>query len=43
MTALLDERLRVLAKQTDTLEEKLGSLGRMAGRDSQTLKSMTRA
>lgn len=26
MTALLDERLRVLAKQTDTLEEKLGSL-----------------
>lgn len=43
MTALLDERLRVLAKQTDTLAEKLGSLGRMAGSDSQTLKSMTRA
>lgn len=41
MTMLLDGRLRVLAKQTDTLEEKLGSLGRMAGRDSQTLKSMT--
>lgn len=43
MTALLDERLRVLAAQTHTLEEKLGSLGWMAGRDSQTLKSMTRA
>lgn len=27
MTSLLDERLRVLAKQTDTLEEKVGSLG----------------
>lgn len=43
MTMLLDGRLRDLATQTHTLEEKLGSLGRMAGRDSQTLKSMTRA
>lgn len=43
MTSLLDERLRVLAKQTHTIEEKVGSLGWMAGNDSQTLKSMTRA
>lgn len=43
MTALLDERLRVLAAQTHTLEEKVSSLGWMAGSDSQTLKSMTRA
>lgn len=43
MTALLDERLRVLATQTHTLEEKVSSLGWMAGNDSQTLKSMTRA
>ena len=43
MTALLDERLRVLAKQTDTLEEKVGSLGWMAANGPQTLKSMTRA
>lgn len=43
MTALLDERLRVLAAQTHTLEEKVSSLGWMAGADSQTLKSMTRA
>jgi hypothetical protein len=31
MTALLDERLRVLAAQTHTLEEKVSSLGWMAG------------
>lgn len=43
MTALLDERLRVLAAQTHTFEEKVSSLGWMAGSDSQTLKSMTRA
>lgn len=43
MTMLLDGRLRVLAAQTHTLEEKLGSLGWMAANDSQTLKSMTRA
>lgn len=43
MTSLPDERLRVLAKQTHTLEEKVSSLGCMAGNDSQTLKSMTRA
>lgn len=43
MTMLLDERLRVLAAQTHTLEEKVSSLGWMAGSDSQTLKSMTRA
>ena len=43
MTALLDERLRVLAAQTHTLEEKVSSLGWMAGADAKTLKSMTRA
>lgn len=43
MTALLDERLRVLAAQTHTLEEKVSSLGWMAGAGAQTLKSMTRA
>lgn len=31
MTALLNERLRVLAAQTHTLEEKVSSLGWMAG------------
>lgn len=35
--------MRVLAAQTHTLEEKVSSLGWMAGSDSQTLKSMTRA
>lgn len=34
MTALLDERLRVLAAQTHTLEEKVSSLGWMAGADA---------
>lgn len=43
MTSLLDERLRGLATQTHTLEEKVSSLGWMAGNDSQTLKSMIRA
>lgn len=43
MIMLLDGRLRVLAAQTHTLEEKVSSLGWMAGSDSQTLKSMTRA
>lgn len=43
MTMLLDGRLRDLATQTHTLEEKVSSLGWMAGSDSQTLKSMTRA
>ena len=43
MTALLDERLRDLATQTHLIEEKVSSLGWMAGDDSKTLKSMTRA
>lgn len=43
MTMLLDGRLRDLATQTHLLETKVSSLGWMAGRDSQTLKSMTRA
>jgi len=43
MTALLVGRLRELATQTHLLEEKVSSLGWMAGSDSQTLKSMTRA
>lgn len=43
MTALLDERLRDLATQTHLLETKVSSLGWMAGADSKTLKSMTRA
>ena len=43
MTMLLDGRLRDLATQTHLLEEKVSSLGWMAGSDSQTLKSMTRA
>lgn len=43
MTALLDERLRVLAAQTHTLEEKVSSLGWMAANGPQALKSMTRA
>ena len=43
MTSLLDERLRVVAAQTHTIEGKVGSLGWMGGSDSQTLKSMTRA
>lgn len=43
MTALLDERLRVLAAQTHLLETKVSSLGWMAGAGAQTLKSMTRA
>ena len=41
MTMLLDGRLRDLAAQTHLLEEKVSSLGWMAG--AQTLKSMTRA
>lgn len=43
MTALLAERLRDLATQTHLLEEKMNALGWMAGADSKTLKSMTRA
>lgn len=43
MTMLLDERLRDLATQTHLLEEKVNALGWMAGADTQTLKSMTRA
>lgn len=43
MTMLLDERLRDLATQTHLIEEKVSSLGWMAGADSKTLKSMTRA
>ena len=43
MTMLLDERLRDLATQTHLLETKVSSLGWMAGADTQTLKSMTRA
>lgn len=43
MTALLAERLRDLATQTHLLEEKVNALGWMAGADSKTLKSMTRA
>lgn len=43
MTALLDERLRDLATQTHLLETKVSSLGRMAGADAKTLKSMIRA
>lgn len=43
MTMLLDGRLRDLATQTHTLEEKVSSLGWMAANDTQTLKSMTRA
>lgn len=43
MTMLLDGRLRDLATQTHLLETKVSSLGWMAGSDSQTLKSMTRA
>lgn len=43
MTMLLDGRLRDLATQTHLLETKVSSLGWMAGADSQTLKSMTRA
>lgn len=43
MTMLLDGRLRDLATQTHLLETKVSSLGWMAGNDSQTLKSMTRA
>lgn len=43
MTALLAERLRDLATQTHLLEEKVNALGWMAGTDSKTLKSMTRA
>lgn len=43
MTALLDERLRDLATQTHLLEEKVSSLGWMAGTDMETLKLMTRA
>ena len=43
MTMLFAERLRDLATQTHTLEEKVNALGWMAGADTQTLKSMTRA
>lgn len=43
MTALLAERLRDLATQTHLLETKVSSLGWMAGTDTKTLKSMTRA
>lgn len=43
MTMLLDERLRDLATQTHLIEEKVSSLGWMAGAGAQTLKSMTRA
>lgn len=43
MTMLLDGRLRDLATQTHLLEEKVNALGWMAGADSKTLKSMTRA
>lgn len=43
MTKLLDERLRDLATQTHLIEEKVSSLGWMAGTDTETLKSMTRA
>lgn len=43
MTMLLDERLRDLATQTHLIEEKVSSLGWMAGADTETLKSMTRA
>lgn len=43
MTALLDERLRVLAAQTHLLEKKVDALGWMAANGPQTLKSMTRA
>lgn len=43
MTMLLDGRLRDLATQTHLLEKKVDALGWMAGSDSQTLKSMTRA
>lgn len=43
MTALLVGRLRELATQTHLLETKVSSLGWMAGADSKTLKSMTRA
>ena len=43
MTALLVGRLREHATQTHLLEEKVNALGWMAGADSKTLKSMTRA
>lgn len=43
MTALLADRLRDLLTQTHLLETKVSSLGWMAGADSKTLKSMTRA
>lgn len=43
MTMLLDGRLRDLATQTHLLETKVSSLGWMAGADSKTLKSMSRA
>lgn len=43
MTALLVGRLRELATQTHLLEKKVDALGWMAGADSKTLKSMTRA
>lgn len=43
MTALLVGRLRELATQTHLLEKKVDALGWMAGADTQTLKSMTRA
>lgn len=43
MIMLLDGRLRDLATQTHLLEEKMNALGWMAGADSKTLKSMTRA
>ena len=43
MTALLAERLRDLATQTHLLETKVSSLGWMAGTDTKTWKSMTRA
>lgn len=43
MTALLVGRLRDLVTQTHLLETKVSSLGWMAGADSKTLKSMTRA
>lgn len=42
MTMLLDGRLRDLVTQISLLETKVSSLGRMAGSDSQTLKSMAR-
>ena len=43
MTMLLDGRACDLATQAHTLEEKVSSLGWMAGAGAQTLKSMTRA